>query len=190
MSKYVYSEEVREVLDYIQGKLGLIADVAGGQLRVAMHGGETADTDICILGSHSDISRLCTFFGRVPENCSKYRVEYGNLQGYLADWRIGVCEDINLVLYNEDIFDSIPMLVQSFDVSINMYYLDEHQVIHNADPSFDGKRIKLTPYYGTDRSVGCPPKAARVARFIREYPQFDWTDVVEEPFVGVHDFEN
>ena len=182
MSKYTYPDVAVKVLEDLSA-LGFEANVVGGQLRVALHGGITNDVDIAILCAYEDIRHVGYALGGItPEHKTNW---YSNQTGYLADFRVG---DVNVVLYDAQVFDSIRMLVKSFDLSINQYYLDLDNNIKHDD--FDGVHVQLTPYYGTARSVGKPPKPERVARFIREYPELDWAQVADETFAGVHDFEH
>lgn len=182
MNKYTYSDEALGTLEKLS-ELGFEANVVGGQLRVAMHGGTTNDTDIAILCDWEDINSVGHILGGIlPVHKTNW---YSRCPGYLADFRIG---DVNVILYGRAIFDSIRTLVKSFDISINQYYLNEGMQIMHDD--FDGVHVQLTPYYGTVRSVGKPPKPERVARFILEYPELDWSQVADETFAGVHDFEH
>lgn len=171
---YVYTEQETRFLTILRD-LGFEANVVGGQLHVAMHGGITNDTDIAVLCDWEDIAHVQYALGCPPEHKNSW---YNRNTGYLADFRVD--GDVNIVLYDRALFDSIRTLVKSFDLSINQYYIDKIQRILHDD--FDGSTVRLTPYYGTEFAVGAPPKPDRVQRFIREYPQLNWNEVAYEYF--------
>lgn len=170
---YEYTEQETRYLTILRD-LGFEANVVGGQLRVAMHGGITNDTDIAVLCDWEDIAHVQYALSCPPEHKNSW---YNRNTGYLADFRVD--GDVNVILYDRAIFDSIRTLVKSFDISINQYYLNAGMQIMHDD--FDGVNVYMTPYYNTDRSVGSPPKPERILRFCTEYPELNWAYIT-----GVH----
>lgn len=159
------AERPRHILD----DSGYIVGIVGGVLRSIALGGTTHDVGIAVLVAPTDFANLVHDINKqlpdfqVQHICNN---EYAKNQGFLADWRSG---DVNIVAYSLDAFATLPELISSFDLNINMYYMDSADNICNDH--FDGHTVTY------NQNPLHLPRPERVARFKVEYPHLDWSNV-------------
>ena len=148
--------------------LGLTNSIVGGVLRSTVLGGETNDIDIAVLCNDSDIERISSSLNSPPihTHCS----EYSDQSGFLADWR-SCAGTINVIAYNQQEYSTLEALVAAFDININSFLWDAMSGEIDLN-GFDGKNVKPCSYGIGGR------KPDRIKRFVREYPDLNWAEVL------------
>ena len=140
--------------------------IVGGVLRAEMLGGTTKDIDVAVLVGEQDITAIKSLLERFAYVCAhENESEYTEQSGFWADYRLG---DVNVILYNSQTYRTLDALVSSFDLNINMYYERGGSVLNNY---FDGTVVTYT------HDIKHAQKPERIARFRREYPELDWSQV-------------
>lgn len=178
-----------ELLVGILRAAGYDAHLIGGALRVQALGGTTNDFDIAVITSHEEarenLNRDLVHIV-APRLGMPFELQHldenpynDDVSLFIADWRF---EDINVIAYNQDVADNVADLVNTFDLNINQYYIDEDGVLCND--AFKGVYVELNP-----KRLGHNPHIVeRVARFKEQYPTLDWSSVdvkyVECPIYG------
>lgn len=136
--------------------------LVGGVLRVAALGGSTKDVDVAILSHQSNtLHGVLERLGYVQQHSADSK--YGLTQGFVADYRK---DDINIILYNPDVYSDIEELVSTFDLNINKYYIADGVLCNDH---FDGCTVLYTEHSTHQRNID------RVNRFRQEYPNLDWS---------------
>ena len=166
---YIYkpTDDVQSVLSQLSA-LGLTNSIVGGVLRSTVLGGETSDIDIAVLCNTSNIDSISSSLNSSPVHihCS----EYSEQSGFLADWRL-YGGTVNVIAYNQQEYPTLNALVDAFDININSFLWDAVSGIINLN-GFDGKNVKPCSY-GIGRRT-----PDRIKRFVREYPDLNWTEVL------------
>lgn len=150
-----------EAIDYLP-------HLIGGLLRVEQLGGVTNDVDIALLIEPSDFENVKQDMAtKLPHFELKHECDspYARTAGFFADYR---WDDVNIIIYNSHMFNTVNDLVDSFDLNINKFYEYEGKTYNRR---FDGTTVLYNQH---------PlhlPRPARVDRFKAEYPHLDWSQV-------------
>lgn len=162
--------EVKNALDWLKEE-GFIAAVVGGYCRNLMYHTGTADIDIAVLVENMDeVEALQTEFG-IPAHRSDVLAKadkslYEGHTGFVADWREG---NINIVAYDKYHYPTIRELVKSFDFNFNMWYISADGTLQNPDSFIEDKKVVF------GNAIGSRPSIARMARFAKEFSDWDWS---------------
>lgn len=155
--------DVLRVLDLLEYKPAVV----GGVLRVEQLGGVTKDIDIAVITAQYQLEFLHHTLTRLGYKCAhsadtQYATE---TNGFFADYHK---DDVNVILYSDEVFSSLQHLVSTFDLNINKYI--EHVGCVQND-FFDGVTVEHTdsPFHAI--------RPERITRFRKEYPELDWSNV-------------
>lgn len=182
-----YNETLKraEFAVQILNAAGYDAHIVGGALRVQALGGTTNDIDIAVITTfkegellNKDVNILLDRLGfnfKLQHQNSDY-TDDSDL--FIADWRSG---DINLIAYNRSVTPTVRDLVNTFDLSINMFY-KENGVLKN-DIWLQGiGAVVINP----NTKGHNPHLKERIARFKQEYSHLDWSPVDKQLAIEEH----
>lgn len=141
-------------------------EVIGGVLRVEALGGSTKDIDIAIRVTPEDYAwarKVLLVAGyEVQHACN---TEYAKGLGFFADFRKG---DVNVIVYNRNLYPTHASLIESFDLNINKYYEEAGRLRNDC---FDGTVVLYSAHHLH------LPRPERIERFRSEYPHLNWEAV-------------